>query len=650
MCGIVGYSLKVPARMAVGKLALAKDLLSHRGPDDSGLFEEPEASIGLAHTRLSILDLSPLGHQPMFSEDGSVALVFNGEIYNFRELRAELEAAGYLFRSRSDTEVLLNLYLDCRARGGDLAKTLRRLNGIFAFALWDSQNGAMLLVRDAFGVKPLYFFTDSGRLAFASEIKALLPLVDNEIGQLDKESLYRYMTFLWCPGEGTPFMNVKKIGPGELMWVRNGEIAKKEVWYQLPAFRYASSAMEIPAAACELKQHLRTAVHRQLVADVPVGAFLSGGLDSSTVVTFAREQNPNIICFTIDSSVNLEADKNDDLTYALRVAKHLGVQLEVVRVNDAMMVQDLVDMVIKLDEPLGDPAALNVMYISSLARELGIKVLLSGVGGDDILSGYRRHFALSLESYWKWLPISARKGLASLVGSLNYPFSWQRNINKAFNGAALEGDSRLVNYFAWSKRDDLLALCTPDFRAAINEVDASWPMIEFSLHLPSNLSPMERMLALEQRFFLGDHNLIYTDKMSMSNGVEVRVPFLDLDLVEFVQRIPPQLKQRGTNGKWLLKKAMEPYLPKEIIYRKKIGFALPLRSWIREGLSEFLSDTLSESGLRKRGLFDPVSVRKLIADNQANRIDASYTLFSLLCIELWCRAFMDKAYERSSII
>lgn len=646
MCGFVGIFSSPPFLLQEDKLRMALATVHHRGPDDAGVFIDTAHGIGFMHARLSILDVSPLGHQPMLSDDGLVALVFNGEIYNFREIRAELEADGHVFRSHSDTEVLLHLYLAWRARGGDLAEMLRRLNGIFAFALWDADRGELLLARDALGVKPLYYCAEEGRFSFASEIKALLPLV-GALGPLDAASLHRYMSFLWCPGEGTPASNVRKLGPGELIWVREGAIQERVVWYRLPAFYGTPPSMSESAAVKGTRIHLRDAVHRQLVADVPVGAFLSGGLDSSSVVAFAKELNPDIRCFTIESAGGSEAGTADDLPYARRVAEHLGVSLEVVTVDSVRMAQDLAGMVAQLDEPLADPAPLNVLYISRLAREQGIKVLLSGAGGDDLFTGYRRHQALMTERFWKWVPAPLLKSAEQITVALDQRNTLGRRLRKLFDGAALDGDARLVNYFVWNRRQDLMALYTPEFKAALGEANPAAPMLDFLADLPAAVSPIERMLALEQRFFLTDHNLTYTDKMSMAAGVEVRVPFLDLDLVEFASRIPSEFKQRGSEGKWVLKKAMEPFLPREVIYRPKTGFGAPLRRWMRFELRELVGDVLSEYSLRQRGLFDPVAVQKLIADNDSGRVDASYTLLSLLCIELWCRRFIDQVPTHS---
>jgi len=299
-------------------------------------------------------------------------------------------------------------------------------------------------------------------------------------------------------------------------------------------------------------------------------------------------------------------------------------------------------MVWHLEEPLADPAPLNVLYISRLAREQGIKVLLSGAGGDDLFTGYRRHLALRYERFWAWLPSHLRIQLAKFIGQISVRHPLARRLRRAFSGAHLEGTARLVHYFRWIERSDLHSLYTPEFRAALGHSLAEEPLLEFLQDLPRGTPPLECMLALEQRFFLADHNLTYTDKMSMAAGVEVRVPFLDLDLVEFASRIPFQYKQRGRQGKWVLKKAMEPYLPHEVIYRPKSGFGVPLRRWLQVELRDWLADILSTERLQSRGLFDPRAVQRLMVDNAEGRCDASYTLLSLACIEIWCRYFIDR--------
>ena len=306
------------------------------------------------------------------------------------------------------------------------------------------------------------------------------------------------------------------------------------------------------------------------------------------------------------------------------------------------MASDIELMVKTLDEPIADPAALNVLYISQLAREQGIKVLLSGAGGDDLFTGYRRHYALMTEHWWTWLPIKIRNTLCNVSSKLNQNNLLGRRVTKLFSGANLEGDERLVNYFSWIQRDDLKKLYSLEFCSALKNSNPASEMQKFLKDLPPNTSKLDRMLALEQQFFLVDHNLLYTDRMSMAAGVEVRVPFLDKELVEFAYNIPDCFKQKGSEGKWVLKKALEGYLPHDVIYRPKTGFGAPLRSWMRNELRELLGDILSIESLRNRGLFDPTAVWKLIAENDKGKVDASYTLLSLLCIEIWCRNYIIK--------
>jgi len=517
---------------------------------------------------------------------------------------------------------------------------LPRLNGIFALAVWDRRRRSFLLARDAFGVKPLYFATCAQGVAFASEIKAFLLLMP-EVRELDIAALHRYLSFLWCPGEGTPLKAVRKLLPGEAMEMRAGRIERRWTWYRLPWFRGIRPDLNEASALDGAASYLRRAVHRQLVADVPVGAFLSGGLDSSAVVAFAREVDPGIRCFTIEVSGGPEDGVTDDLPYAHRVASHLGVPLDVITVDAGRMAGDLEYMVAQLDEPLADPAPLNVLYISQLAREQGMKVLLSGGAGDDLFTGYRRHRAVALDRYRNWLPFGVWRGLEMASARLGQRKTWAQRITKLVNSAGLEGDNRLVNYFRWMSESSLRALYSPDFLAQLTAVDAAEPMLEFLASLPSQVTPLERMLALEQRFFLADHNLIYTDKMSMAVGVEVRVPFLDPDLVDFAARIPTQYKQRGSVGKWVLKQAMEPFLPRDVIYRPKTGFGAPIRRWMRHELRDLVGDLLSPASLKRRGLFDPTAVQRLISQNLQGRVEVSYVLLSLLCVEIWCRRFVD---------
>ena len=329
----------------------------------------------------------------------------------------------------------------------------------------------------------------------------------------------------------------------------------------------------------------------------------------------------------------------DDLPYARLAAKALGVNLHVAEVAQDKLV-DLEKLVWHLDEPQADPAALNSFYICQVARQQGIKVMLSGTGGDDIFTGYRRHQALAFERYWQWLPAFARHSLADLSGHAPQATSWGRRIHKAFRQAALSPQERMVGYFQWLDQGRLKELWSKEIRAAGILPDPGAPLNEALRALPLGIPELNKMLSLE-KFFLTDHNLNYTDKMSMAAGVEVRVPFLDRDLIDFAARLPVDFKQRGPVGKWIFRKSMEGILPREVIYRPKTGFGIPLRGWMTAKDNRIETDYLSRESLTRRGLFDPEAVHQLIIDNRIGRIDASYPILALACVEIWCRQFVD---------
>jgi asparagine synthase (glutamine-hydrolysing) len=633
MCGIAGFN----GKFSPESLNLMGKKIAHRGPDSSGVFYSQEHFVGLMHQRLAIIDLSPAGSQPMCDLLGQVAVVFNGEIYNFKELRSELLLAGFNFRGNSDTEVLLNLYLQC---GEEM---LCRLNGVFAFAIWDCRTRSIFIARDGLGVKPLYYSKTSSGFIFASELKALLenPEVKREI---DPHAVLMHLTYLWCPAPSTILKSVQKLPPGHAMQIRDGDIHRIWKYYELP-YDQPIEALSVDSAAFLVEQTLKKAVERQMVSDVPVGAFLSGGLDSSAIVAFAKQVQPDVRlqCFTIGLKDGGGDGFADDLPYAQKVAKHLGVDLHTIHVGSEMADQ-LQTMIYHLDEPLADPAPLNALFISQLAREHGIKVLLSGAGGDDIFSGYRRHYALQQERYWSWSPEWARSLLASGISFLPTGQPALRRLRKAFEYADLNEDERLCSYFYWGQPSRLEGLLSKAYRRETNSKWVSKPLLDALQNIPQHTDPLNRMLFLESKFFLPDHNLNYTDKMSMAVGVEVRVPLLDPDLVSLAARLPIKYKQNGREGKWIFKKAMENYLPHEVIYRPKTGFGAPLRSWLHseQKLKPLMMDVLSTEAITKRGIFDARSVAELIEKDAKGSLDASYTIFSMMCIELWCRIFLDE--------
>lgn len=657
MCGIVGFQGAFPEEL----LSRMTKAVAHRGPDGEGaaLFKaEGQSLTGLGHRRLAIIDLSSAGCQPMtvVADSGGgmqtgLTLVFNGEIYNYRELRTELIASGHQFTSNSDSEVLLHLY----ERDG--LEMLTRLNGIFAFAIHDArmkrrpegvERGALFLARDHLGVKPFYYAETDAGLLFASEIKALLchPGLSRSV---DPIALHEMLAYLWTPAPRTMLAGVRKLEPGTALIVQKGQVSRQWSYYTIP-YDGITDSRSAAALADELSERVSTAVRRQLVADVPVGAFLSGGLDSSAIVAAMRRELPDqrIQCFTVGFADGADVEGNPaDLPYARRVARHLGVDLEEVVIQPDSIGR-LEEMVRLLDEPQADPAPINALLIAERARSMGIPVLLSGAGGDDLFSGYRRHWALSMERRWGWLPQGIRNGVQTVASAHASGHGRQqsnvvlRRLAKMFAYAGESAERRLVSYFWWTTESIRRALYTADFAEQVREVDTAAPLLKSLRRIPSERDPLQRMLYLESRHFLADHNLNYTDRAGMAVGVEIRVPLLDLDLVKFATRIPSSMKQRGNTGKAIFKKAMQPYLPRDIIYRPKSGFGAPLRRWLRQELRSLVEDTLDAGALRRRGFFEPEAVRRLIELDRRGAVDGSYTIFALMCFELWCRQFVDR--------
>jgi asparagine synthase (glutamine-hydrolysing) len=630
MCGIAGFNGTFEPAL-LNDMNIAQE---HRGPDDNGIWYDKACDIGLAHRRLSIRDLSSAGHQPLFNKNKDVSIIYNGEIYNTEKYFNELIMDGYHFAGNSDTEIILNLYLKY---GVEL---LNKLNGIFAFAIWDSRNKQLFLARDGMGVKPLYYSETSKGFIFASEIKSLLKesSISREINPI---AIASHITYLWTPAPSTMLKSVKKLEPGFAIVVQEKKIKKKWRFYT-SAFKKKIINIPVNEAKIAIQNSIKKAVERQMVSDVPVGTFLSGGLDSSAITAYAKNmvRNEKLKCFTISTNDKMSEKEGvvNDLPYAKKVADYLNVNLLTVHVGPEMA-DDLTTMIYHLDEPQADPASLNTLFISRLAREHNIKVLLSGAGGDDIFSGYRRHWALIMEKYWSYFPLSVRKIMSTTAKKLPDSPPILRRISKAFKYADLNGNSRIASYFNWLDPNTTNSLLSAELKAELPLIN---PFEQTLNDIDENIPALNRMLYLEQKHYLADHNLNYTDKMSMAAGVEVRVPLLDPDLVELAAKLPVHYKQRGKEGKWIFKKAMEGILPNNVIYRPKTGFGVPLRSWIHGPLKTLVGDILSEASINKRNWFDSKAVTKLLIDDKVGNVDASYSIFALLCIELWARIFLDE--------
>lgn len=632
MCGITG----IVGTDAVDQLRLMTQMLVHRGPDDGAVWTMPGAGFG--HRRLSILDLSEAGRQPMADEDGRHVLVFNGEIFNYTELRDELKGKGHAFRSRSDSEVLLRACIEW----GDAV--VDRLVGQFAFAFWDVARHRLMLARDHLGVKPLYYAEQGGSLYFASEAKAIAAVLP-ETRALREDLLPQYLSFLWVPGEETLFRGIRKMLPGSIVVYENGKLRRRRYWDPIEKWTGAGPARPSPAERDEeFRMLLRRAVRSQLMSDVPLGLLLSGGIDSTILLAEMADARETPRAFTAHySSESRGRDVfEDDLPYARLAADEYGADLEVAALEDDAP-QLLADAVWHCDEPLADPTIVTNLALTRRARQ-SLTVLLSGMGADELLAGYPRYPAVLFGERLRGIPsalISA--GFAVLRFAVHSgllpiekgrrPLYLLRHLGRPFS-------QRFMGYSSYNTTADLRALLTTDDRSAMEE-ETVFGFHADLLSRAASLSPLSRMLACDLCTFLPYLNLENMDKTSMANSVEMRVPFLDHRLVEYSMALPDADKLRaGTQRKVLLRRAWEHRIPDRILQRSKTGYSPPVRGWLRDGLRDFTDDLL-RSAAAQRGLFDARRVDRLLRENAAGREDHSLRLWQLLVLELWMRSYVD---------
>jgi len=652
MCGICGTAGFIDRSL----LERMTRIMHHRGPDDEGIFISPGAGIALGNRRLSIIDLSEAGHMPMSNEDGSIWVTQNGEIYNFPELREELQRHGHHFCSRSDTEVLIHGYEEW---GLDL---LPRLNGMFAFALLDLRdprphgNPVLLLARDRFGIKPLYYWSQNGRLVFASEIKAIL-LADKVQAELNLEAPHRFLSFLWIPGPATLFSGIEQVPPGHYLGWSDRGLTVRPYW----ELRFNPDETMAEAAAVEqLRSILRSAVDRHLISDVPVGVFLSGGLDSSSLLALSASHNRGVRkAYTIayrQEDARLE-QCGDDAKYARMVAKHFHADYHEIEV-----VPDIVELLPKvvwhLDSPVADPAAIST-YLICKAAQPQVKVLLSGQGADEVFAGYRVHMAHRLAEQVRHIPQFVRDKPATAALSLllamkdhvpgvhpGLVLAIHRYLGKILSNASIEAEERFILSRSYATESDLHELYSPALAAQLNSATASQEYRAL-FRAVQNEHFVNRMLYVDAKTFLPDLNLTYCDKLSSAASVEVRVPFLDNELIDFLGRVPPNLKLKRFTGKYILRKAMSGILPDAVLHRRKAGFGAPIRKWLRYDLREMVDDLLSDDVVTSRGLFSPKAVTTLVKDDRDGIRDNSYRIWALLTLETWLRVFVDNKPSQS---
>lgn len=641
MCGLVG----TVGWGTVDDLAAMNGLQTHRGPDGKGQWwREAGAggpSVGLASARLAVIDVSDAGRMPMSNESGDVCIAYNGEVYNFPALRRGLERAGVIFRSGTDTEVVLRLY----EREGP--GFVRRLNGMFALAICDLRSGRpeLLLARDHFGIKPLYYAIDGERLAFASEAKSLFALPGIE-PRMAPEALNSYLTFLWVPEPETMFAGIKKLPAGHIARWQDGRFTLERYW-DMPV-PHAGSYVTADEAeiVSEMRERFRAAVHRQMVSDVPVGAFLSGGLDSGGIVAMMAERAaPPLRTYTITFPEEARVGENtlDDPRDAQMVADHFGAEHRELRVTPA--VADLLPKLIwHMDDPVADPALIAAYLVCRSARD-EVTVLLSGVGGDELLGGYRKHYVDRWARRYRHLPQSLRSVLRQSVEAMPTMRGSRmrgpvRLAKKMVSSAELPFDEAFIRNAVYQDRAAVGRLLTED--AADFATGDPFRTHRAAFDQVRTTDRLHQMLYVDSMIFMPSLNLLYNDKMSMANSLEVRVPFLDIELVEWAQRLPPNMKIKGSVRpitKYVFRRAMAGILPPKIIQNRKAGFGAPLDHWLAHGLREMVDEVLSEHRLKDRGLFEPAEVRRLIDAQREGGLDASMQIWQLLTLELWMDTF-----------
>jgi asparagine synthase (glutamine-hydrolysing) len=628
MCGIAGF-VGYPNRAVMAQAA--NRIQYHRGPDAHGVWHDDRIALG--HTRLSIIDLDARSNQPF--EKGGLVVVFNGEIYNFRALRRELERDhGIRFRTESDTEVVLEAY---RCLG---AASLDRFEGMFAFAIYERESGSLFLARDRFGIKPLFYSAGNGRFAFASELKVLTAtLPDARVP--DPSVLVRALSYQWVPGNSTCIVGLHKVPPAHWLTIDpQGRLTKRCYWRLDATRRLDASEADVVDM---LDQVLNESIDRHMVADVEVGAFLSGGLDSSLICVLAAQRNDRLRTFTIATTAEDKAVEQmpADEEYARRLANQHGfTHREIVIRPD--IANALPKAVAWLDEPIGDPAAINTYLICAAARDAGIKVLLSGMGADEIFFGYRRQKATLLASHYRRLPSWTRRQILATVDGLPVRVAGRglrtvRWAQKFLTFADLPIDEAYRASYSYYDGSELAALF-PGQDAAVAELAEEHRRI-FEAEFAGD--PVNQMCNTDIRLFMEGLNLAYTDRASMAASTEVRVPFIDRAVVDLAMAMPGRLKFRRGRSKHVLKRVAERYLPRDIVHRPKASFGAPIRSWISGALSPMVDEILSRESIVRRGLFDPDVVASIIDVDRRGRADHAYRIYQLLTVELWFRRYVD---------
>lgn len=627
MCGICGKLNFDPAReIPPGLLKRMADTLFHRGPDDEGYYTS--GAVGLGFRRLSIIDLAS-GHQPLSNEDGTVWIVFNGEIYNYQELRGYLVSQGHTFRTQTDTEVIVHLYEELGPA------CVERLRGMFGFAIWDGRTRSLMLARDRIGIKPLYYALNHDSLIFGSEIKAILadPTMSPEVRP---EIVDRFLTFYYVPGEDTLFTNIFKLPPGSYMTVQQGKVEIRQYW----DLSFHPTQRSIASAQEELLQIMDESVRLHMISDVPVGVLLSGGVDSTAMLHFAAGKTDHTLdSFTLGFS---SGDVTDERPYARIAAQHYGTNHHEMTISAKDFETFLPEYAWYMEEPVCEAPAIALYYVSKMARNF-VKVLISGEGGDEAFAGYQTYRGVAWLERLKGIlgpfasPISTAGRFANRFLRSPRANKYLPLLNQSFDDYYYSRSSGPETYF----NTHVTSLYTGDFAAFSNKAFATHPL-KRSLDASANSGIINRMLYVDTKTSLPDDLLLKADKMTMANSIELRVPLLDHKLLEFAASLMESDKVRGLTTKYIVKRALTNRVPDEILKRKKVGFPVPFGNWLRTDLRTFVHDVLLDSTTLNRGYFNRSSIESLLTTHSDTGA-YSKEILSLLSLELWHRAFAVNA-------
>jgi asparagine synthase (glutamine-hydrolysing) len=656
MCGICGVIDFGHGYIQAETLRQMCKTLAHRGPDDEGMLlirdnryvelgrsislpsDPARFEVGLGHRRLSIIDLSEIAHQPMSNEDGTIWVVFNGEIYNFREIQPELEERGHHFKSKSDTEVILHAY---EAWG---VECLKRFRGMFAFALWDSRRKRLFMARDRLGEKPLVYAKGNGKFAFASEIKALLqvPWITRKV---NVHALHDYLTLQYVPSPDSIFEGIYKLPPAHyLIMDRSGDIKVDRYW-KLRMSAVGEKRLDLNQTCGAIREKVEESVRLRLISDVPVGAFLSGGIDSSLIVgVMANVSGKPVQTF----SIGFEEKEFDELVYARMVAKHFSTDH-----HEFIVKPDAIDILPKLvwhyNEPFADSSTIPTYYVARLTRDY-VKVVLTGDAGDENFAGYKRYLRSKWVACFSRIPEKMRRMFLPSFLRLAAQMHWkEKTFNRLADFVAAISSSQVRNYaeqikmFNEGEKEDLYS---PEFIDALKSVD-SFDYLVRKYDEAGTEDLIDQLLYLDINTYLPEDLLVKMDIATMANSLEARVPFLDHPLMEFVASLPSNLKLKGNIAKYVLKKSYSDFLPRDILTRKKMGFAVPISRWLRKELRHYMFDILLDRRTIARSLFRKQGIERLLEEHVGGRYDHSAKIWALLFLEIWYRTFMDQEVRLS---